>query len=374
MKYFGYYNNRLDLDRIAFPAGDGKMSYIIESLCSVAPSVEVVSMCGATAKKACGARRIQLADNCKLTFFASVGRRNILKRIINRVVMKIQLWQYFLKNIRRGETVLVYHSLGYMKDFRRLRRIKKFKLILEMEEIYSDVIGNEKLKRKEIEYARMADGYIFPTQFLDELINIENKPSMIVHGNYHAEDTVGTKWNDGKVHAVYAGTFDPRKGGVFAAAAAAEFLPKNYHIHILGSGSKGEIQKLQECAERSRQAGCAQVTLEGARYGDEYVRFLQACDIGLSTQNPEAAFNATSFPSKVLSYMSNGLQVVSIRIPAIERSAVNDMIYYYDKQDPSEIAKVIMDVEVDKRYDTRERIKELHEVCIREMSALLREV
>ena len=68
--------------------------------------------------------------------------------------------------------------------------------------------------------------------------------------------------------------------------------------------------------------------------GEDYIRFIQSCDIGLSTQNPDAAFNATSFPSKILSYMANGLRVVSIRIPAIERSAVGNEVMFYNEQTP----------------------------------------
>ena len=62
----------------------------------------------------------------------------------------------------------------------------------------------------------------------------------------------------------------------------------------------------------------------------------------MSTQNPAAAFNATSFPSKVLVYLSNGLKVVSIHIPAIAQSAVADNLYFYDVQTPEKIAEAII--------------------------------
>ena len=103
----------------------------------------------------------------------------------------------------------------------------------------------------------------------------------------------------------------------------------------------------------------ATVTYDGLLSGEEYIRFIQSCDIGLSTQNPDAAFNATSFPSKILSYMSNGLRVVSIRIPAIEGSAIGKYMYYYDKQTPEEIAKAIMAVDLNDDYNGRQVISKL---------------
>ena len=118
----------------------------------------------------------------------------------------------------------------------------------------------------------------------------------------------------------------------------------------------------------------AKVTYEGLLTGEEYIEFLQACDIGLSTQNPDAQFNNTSFPSKILSYMANGLRVVSIRIPAIEQSAVGDLVAYYDYQSAEEIAKAICKVNIDEKYDSRTRIRNLNEVFKNELREMLEEL
>lgn len=40
---------------------------------------------------------------------------------------------------------------------------------------------------------------------------------------------------------MHAGTFDPRKGG----AIAAEYLPHNYHVHIIGFGLKCDTEQLK---------------------------------------------------------------------------------------------------------------------------------
>lgn len=87
---------------------------------------------------------------------------------------------------------------------------------------------------------------------------------------------------------------------------------------------------------------------------------LQMCDIGLSTQIPEAEYNNTSFPSKVLSYMSNGLQVISARIPAIEASPVGRYIHYYDEQTPEKIAEGIQRINLRECKDTRSVIRKLN--------------
>ena len=91
---------------------------------------------------------------------------------------------------------------------------------------------------------------------------------------------------------------------------------------------KEEVIKL--IGEVSKESNC-KVTFDGLKKGEEYKKFLQSCHIGLSTQNPEKEFNNTSFPSKVLSYMSNGLRVVTVKIPVIKTAEVSDYMFYYDK-------------------------------------------
>ena len=207
--------------------------------------------------------------------------------------------------------------------------------------------------------AKAADAFIFPTQLLNESVNDANKPFSVVHGTYQIEQNRSARFNDGKIHVVYAGTLDPRKGGGVAAAASAEFLPENYHVHILGFGSEAQIADMKQLVAEVAQKSKANITYDGVLSGEDYIRFIQSCDIGLSTQNPDAAFNATSFPSKILSYMANGLRVVSVRIDAVETSAVADLITYYDEQTPEAIAKAITDVDMSAPYDSRARIAEL---------------
>lgn len=132
----------------------------------------------------------------------------------------------------------------------------------------------------------------------------------------------------------------------------------------MGFGSDEDVRKMKDLIAEISNRSDAKVTYDGLLSGEDYIRFIQSCDIGLSTQNPDAAFNATSFPSKILSYMANGLRVVSIRIPAIERSAVGRYMYYYDAQTPKEIAKAIMAVDTTDGYDGRKTISQLNtEFC-----------
>ena len=374
IKLLAYYDVDKDKSNVVLSAVN-KINYIIDSIVSCGQSVDVISPSLSVGNEKLDGRYEKIKDGVTLKTFDSLPSGNAFKRFIRRKHVYAQLKKYLKENLSAGDTIIIYHSLGYYKLYKWLKEKLKVKIILEVEEIYSDVGKTRFVTRdKEVQSFSYADAYIFPTLLLDDVVNVNKKPSVIIHGTYCVEKECGQPFGDGKTHVVYAGTFDPRKGGVQAAAAAAEFLTGKYHVHILGFGSEEDKQNLLKTIEDvSKKTECT-VTYDGLKSGEEYIRFIQSCDIGLSTQNPDAAFNATSFPSKILSYMANGLRVVSIRIPAIESSAIGDYMYYYDRQTPEAIAKAIMQVDLNDGYNGREIISKLDKKFTKEIAELINEV
>lgn len=358
--YISYYAQPSDSEkRDAVLSAVNKMDYICESLEKNGCEVEVVSASPTLGKKLGKARIKKITDRTTLKLFFSLPNVNKIVSFANRVCMKTQMFFYMLKNTKRDSTVIVYHSLGYMSLVKMLKKIKGFKLIIEAEEIYGDVIGNPKIVKKEYNFFKIADSFIFPTELLSESVNTEKKPEVIIYGTYHIAKEMPKLFTDGKIHCVYAGTLDPRKGGAAAAAAAALFLNGDYHIHILGFGNEKEKKEMLGIIDDISKKTEAKVTYDGLLSGDEFTSFIQSCDIGFSTQDPSAVFNSTSFPSKILTYMVNGLRVVSIRIPAIEKSAVGKFMYYYDEQTPENIANAVKSIDLADGYDSRKELERI---------------
>lgn len=337
--------------RVPAPAADAKVEYIAQVMSEEGYEVEVVSF-----------REFDKRDNLlevqggyikklgrfKIHFFSSFSSKLRIIRLLGRLYTKWQGKKYINRILKENDIqIIIYHSLALMWIAELLKeRGRSF--IFEAEEVYSDVIEDEQLRKNEIRILEKADGYIFPTGLLSEVVNKLNKPEVIIHGTYRAEPISSNSIfnidsSNEMVHCVYAGTLDPRKGGALAAINAARYLPSNYHMHILGFGSEKEIRDTILEIDRISNEKEATVSYDGVLYGEKYTSFLQSCQIGLSTQNPSGVYNSTSFPSKILSYMANGLKVVSVRIPAIETSAIGNSIFYYDRQDPKEIAHAIIE-------------------------------
>lgn len=371
MKYIGFYDVDIKKRNVSMAAVN-KMNYICTALGKAGFHTDLIS-CAMIANENSKAEDILLNETTTLHFFKTVRKSKFkLLRIFQNIRMNVVLFFFLLSKTKRDETILVYHSMNLMRMLYWAKKIKKFHLILEVEEIYNDVAEKSKASRKmEEKFIACADSYIFPTELLNRKLNTQNKPYCLIHGTYQVEKEYGEKFEDDKIHIVYAGTFDPRKGGAIAAVKAGEFLSKKYHIHILGFGSEAEKECMQQIVEETNAKAKAMVTYDGLLTGEEYIRFLQKCQIGLSTQNPQAAFNATSFPSKILSYMANGLRVVSIRIPAIEGSAIGDDLYYYDEQTPEKIAEAICRIDMNDGYNGREKIQILDKKFVYELKTML---
>lgn len=372
--YIGYYaDSQNKQNRKIVLSATNKMRYVFKVLTENNIDFQVVSSSMTTDKKYYSDSFEQVSEKMSFKQFKTFGRKNILTKLIDRYFSKIQLFNYLMKTVKKDDVLLVYHSPFFCKLIPLIKKIKKCKIILEVEEVYADVNGNKNLREKELYICNNADAFLFPTKMLSDAVNPNNKPYLLIHGTYMVEDDRENIFNDGKIHVVYAGTFDPRKGGG-VAAKVAEFLDERYHVHILGFGSEQQTEDLKNEIEKISTLTKCSVTYDGCLSGEEYLNFIHSCDIGLSPQNPQASFNSTSFPSKILSYMSNGLRVVSIDIPAIKTSAVGDNLYYYQNQTPEEIAKTIMSIDLNDAYNGKEIISEMDKEFSNEIVSLLKDL
>lgn len=371
MFYISYYTTPDDV-RASSPAAVAKTESIAKAIAENDIDVTILSTC-TTAREGSGlvkGRKFLVDKNviCKQIpfFITSFGPFRRLQYILANI------WLFLILTFRakKGENVLFYHAIERIGPVLAAKKLKKFRLILEVEEIYNDSLNIPPKKAAlERKCFAAADSYIFPTALLNDAVNTESKPYEVIHGTYEVSPILSEASGD-CVHVVYAGTLNPLKGCA-AAIDAAEFLDDRYHVHILGYGTPEQIEETKSHVDDISKKTSCKVTFEGLLQGEEYIKFLQTCHIGISPQNPDARFNDTSFPSKILSYMANGLQVVSIRIPAIELSQVGSVIHYFDEQKPERIAEAIKNVDLTKVKNPRDIISDLRNKFKRDIMNLM---
>lgn len=354
--YLIHFDNKKN--RNVTPSAITKGKYVASALASCSSEVEIVSLAYPT-KDSQDEVYYQVSENVICHLFKGKYSNNRIIRYLNHKLYDKKIRKYLKQNVKKEDIIVVYHSLANMKLVKYIKKNVTDKIVYEVEEIYGDVINDEKAKIKELKAFKNASSYIFSNDYLNTIINTKQLPYVTCYGTYEIPTLYKESFNDNLIHCLYAGTLAQNKGAL-NAINVAKYLPNNYLIHILGFGSEKDIADIKNAVnEVNNSYGTTKVIYEGLKLNEEYLKFIQKCQIGLCTQNIDAAFNTTSFPSKILSYMSNGLEVVGVNIAAIKNSKVGQYIQFYNVPDEKEIANAILNINLNNKTNNVDVVKEL---------------
>lgn len=364
LKYIGFYNDdkfNMNENRNTSLAVKNKMDYISSALVRNGFEVKIISPCWSNnAKGFYKGKEFNKSKNIIIKNFASYGSRNKLLNKIKKIFSAIQLLLYLLIETKKNEEIIVYHSLALMIPIKIAKKIKRLSIILEVEEIYSTVWKGIADEEKEINYINSADKAIFASDFLEKLF--ENKKSVVVYGsyNYYEKKIINEKKED-IIDIVYAGSIDKTKGGAKNSVLSMNYLPDNYRLHVLGFGSQIDLEDLQESIEAlNNKKGFECSKFYGSLDGDAYSEFLSKCDIGINPQK-EGEYMDSAFPSKVLSYLSHGLKVVSTDIKSVKNSKVSAYIVFTKSDQPESISVAVKSIKLNENNNKSNKniVKEL---------------
>lgn len=373
IKYIGFYDqNNSIFKRVHALAATNKMDYICEALNEAGYDVNLISPSwfndSASLAPFKKKSTVILHKKNTLTYVFSYGTKKKWATKLKILASLIWLFYWLVLNVKKEEKILVYHSPWLVLPVLLAKRIKRFHLILEVEEVYSDVSSlHSYFDKLEQEIFKKADSYLFSTELLAKKINA-NKKQIIIYGNYRTYESFTKPIEDNKIHLVYAGIIDLEKMGAFNAIESALFLPANYVMHIIGFGEEDKLNK--RISEINEESEC-KIYFDGIKIGDEYIEYCQSCHIGLSTQKMDGNYLKTSFPSKILSYLGMGLKVVSCYVDCVAESKIGDKVSYYEQDNPKSIAAAIMNVKICTRNDFKTIIKELDQEFINDLKTIL---
>jgi hypothetical protein len=115
-----------------------------------------------------------------------------------------------------------------------------------------------------------------------------------------------------------------------------DIIPKLYQDETLYILSK-DSYKLNQFLENIPK----NVVLLRELKGKEYNNFLHSCTYGLILQDPYLEYNYSSFPSKMLSYLSNGLTVISPDLPSFKELKSKNLYLSVDHYSAEQYLKII---------------------------------
>lgn len=341
IKYIGFYDVDNSLtDRNYHLGAKKKMNYISKSINKAGYMVNIISpswMGEHSEKKFELQKEIQINKKMKATFAPSFKTETKLGRNFKIILSLVWLLLYLLLNTKKNEVVLAYHVQWISLPIRIAKKIKRFQLILEVEEIYGEVWKQSNLMSKwEMKLLHQAEKYIFVSDLLQKSFENKGKDNIVLYGAY---DSIQFKSIQKKekdiIDLIYAGSIDQVRGGAYKAIEIMALLPEHYKLHILGDGNKEDVdvlmKKIDFLNKTSNRIACV---YRGVLHGEEFTNYLMNCDVALNPQYQGKYMN-TAFPSKILTYLSHNLIVISTPIESIKKSKISSNIIF-TKNDKAE--------------------------------------
>jgi glycosyltransferase involved in cell wall biosynthesis len=241
------------------------------------------------------------------------------------------LWIFYarhvLRHVRSGDLVVIdNYEFIYIVAARLVQMFRRVKFVL----VYLD--GKHLIDHSwprvlswlaETGGRGLLSGALLSTPALGQRLP-QGMPKELVPGFVPDELPKGTGTPDGEVHFIYTGRLDHERG-VDLMLAALEHLPQTgWHLDITGQGP------LEEQVARFAQDPCWSGKLKYHRSlpADAFSRLLAQCQVGLNCQRVSDPISGVTLPSKVFTYLSAGLLVISSKAGALEQLCPSACLYY----------------------------------------------
>lgn len=164
-------------------------------------------------------------------------------------------------------------------------------------------------------------------------------PTEIVPGFVPAQIPERAQALGPEVRFLYSGTLDgPR--GVDLLLAALKLLPsQGWHLDVTGAGPLASaVARLAQDPQWKDK-----VTFHQFLMGSAYEELFANCQVGLNCQRTSDPISGVTFPSKVFTYLSAGLLVISSKASEVEQICGN-ACFYFDSETPEALAAAMIEV------------------------------
>lgn len=354
-------------------AGAKKMDYICDTIVKMGIKVDIVSP---VFSNQVGFGYIPgedsiIRDGVTLHLPPTFKAYTKIGRAIRVVMAYIWLFIYLLKEAKRNDKVLVYHTHEYVLPIVLAKKIKRFSIILQIEEKYSMIWKLPLFNRwkEDLLLKQASCDALVVSESLADILNIE-KP-IISYGSYQCYMGTINKIEHDNIVLVYTGLIDTDRNGGFLSMNAMAYLNDNYVLKLSGPiAEKDRSEFFKQLNSINNKLNRKAIEYLGILNDSDYESLLLSADIALNPQK-EGAFGKFLFPSKILTYMSYELPVVTTAGDSIVKSEIADLLNIVDGYEPSDIAECIRKVVPSPGDKMRSRLKKLDEAFLEKFRAIL---
>lgn len=219
-------------------------------------------------------------------------------------------------------------SLGAAMAAKR-RRKPCIGIVTDLPELM--VTGTSKMHVKFVHSTmKRCNGFVFLTEAMNEVVNPDGKPYIIVEGLSDVKCDSTERKEDISCKCMYAGYLDVRYGVKAMVDGFIKANVPNAELHVYGSGPYAE--ELNDVANKY-----SNVFFHGVVPNEVIVKEELKASLLINPRPTSEEFTKFSFPSKNIEYMSSGTPVITTDLPGMPREYL-PFVYVFEKEDADGIA------------------------------------
>lgn len=242
-------------------------------------------------------------------YTSKYNKGNFVRQILNFLMS----FYFTLKEENKVNNIAIFDYLNFSLSLGgylacKLKNIPTVVIVTDFPDLMvnqSSVGFVTKLKYK---WLNSFNGYILLSEYMNEIINKNNKPYLIMEGLVDSSYQVSIPHNKEKV-VLYAGGLYS-KYGINKLVDAFLKTKNDYELHLYGNGdSVPYIEELAQSNPRIKYFGMVANKI--------IVDKISKCTLLVNPRPSDLALSRYSFPSKNLEYMLSGTPLLTTKLPSI---------------------------------------------------------
>lgn len=273
-----------------------------------------------------------------------------------------------LKNIKSERIILFTRDLKQMRlCIKKIKNSKRsVEFIFEAHQILSknyerdnNIKQSSRMKKLESFVFSNIDSLVCITETLSQDINKSfvdcSKNHLILPVGFNKK-FLSTNHKNNKYDVLYAGNFSKWKGLdclIEAISLIKQTKYKDISVVLIGADKSSK----KYYGDKSKSLGLDNnIEILNRMEHKKIFQHLSESKIGVVPTSSEGDGLLYTSPLKLYEYLGSGMKVVSSRLPSIESSIPDDIVYYSDPDDPASLASSIIEALDDKSFDP-EKVK-----------------
>ena len=253
----------------------------------------------------------EIVNEVEYTYMPFINLR-IIRQIFTSIGIVFKIIKECLKNKKEKIFICDILNTTIATSTLILSKIFKFKCVAIVTDLPENIGKGINKKINELMQSKY-DGYIILTQAMNEVINKNKKPYIVIEGianieMKNSENKIGNKYKN-KV-CLYAGGLYAKYGVKNLIDAFLELENKNIELHLYGSGElEEEIKKIKD----------KRVKYFGVVSNEKVVQEELKATLLINPRFTNQEYTKYSFPSKNMEYMASGTPILTTKLPGMPK-------------------------------------------------------